>query len=84
MENTDKKLEEVITLLKTMAEDRADFGRIHREEHEYLRVLIEEHQLRKETWLSIQRRVASGTIWALLVAIFSAIIFTVKSYFSSI
>lgn len=78
----EEKLNEVISLLSNLIALQKQGAERHEEEHEYLRVLIEEHKTRKETWLSIQRRVVSGTVWAATVAVFSAIIFTAKNYFT--
>ncbi len=75
-----KQLDEVVELLQSFVKDREEHDKLHKEEHDYLRVLIEEHQVRKETWLVIKRRVASGTIWSLLVGLVSAVVFTVKAW----
>lgn len=77
-----KKLDEVIALLGKMVESRDEYYKIHNEEHDYLRVLIEEHKARKDAWKAIQMRVASGAIWAMIVALFSAVTFSFKTWMS--
>ncbi len=74
------KLSEIITLLNSLADKKDKESRDHRREHEYLRLLIEEHKVKKETNLAILRKVTSGSIWAILVAMFSAAIYNLKGW----
>lgn len=76
------KVDEILDLLKESMDKRGAYDKLHEEQHDYLKVMIDEHMARKETWLIIKRKLLSGGAWSITVAIGSALIFTAKSILS--
>ncbi len=74
------KLDEVIRLVEDLHKIRKDYSSIHKQEHEYLRVLIAEHKRKEETWNVIYQRLASRTIWSLIIAVFAAVALSLNSW----
>lgn len=68
-------MDEILALLKEMRKTR-----ISHEELIFLRELIEEKKLEKESWRAIRNKVISGTVWAGLAATFMACLFAFKQW----
>lgn len=83
MSVSDEKLDKAITLLTLYIEEierNREYREQHVKEHEFLRKIMEEYDLRIKFWQSVKHRVVSGAIWGLIVATTSAVLFSVKSY----
>ena len=76
----DKRLEEVLAVLKHIESDLRVNAEEHHEEHEYLRRLINEHKAKTEMWSAIRTRVISGALWSVLIAVVSAVILQSKDW----
>ena len=83
--SNDHKLDKAIALLEQYIEElerNKDYQTQHAKEHEFLRKIMEEYDRRIEFWQSVNKKVVSGAIWSLLVAIATAVLFSAKSYFT--
>ena len=76
----EEELEEVVSLLKTFLEESPGKTKQHEEEHAFIRQIMEEYQKRIEFWDSVQKKVVSTGILALLSAVLSAVGFTVMHW----
>jgi len=77
------KTDEIIELLKSLNEVKKDHRKCHRQEHEYLRLLIEEHKQSTETWLLLKRKIATGGVLAAMAGLFGAILLSIKHWITS-
>jgi len=63
----DKQIE-ILKLLKTIAADTEKTSKQHSIEHEYLRVLIEEHKAERELKKVLKEKIITGSFRALILA----------------
>ena len=82
MSSTNEGIEEVLALLKRMDKELFDKSGQHENEHVFIRQLIEESKARKEFWTSIQKRVVSGTLWTVIVAVATGFLYALKQWLS--
>ena len=59
---------EILKLLKTIAADNKKTSKQHTIEHEYLRVLIEEHKAEKELKKVLKEKIITGSFRAIILA----------------
>lgn len=59
---------EILKLLKTIAADNKKTSKQHNIEHEYLRVLIEEHKAEKELKKVLKEKIITGSFRAIILA----------------
>ena len=74
------KIDEVLSMLQGLQDERKEYSLISHEEHEFLREIIEESKARKALWTQITTRVIGGGIWILLLAIGSAVAMQFKQW----
>lgn len=80
------RIERLIELVEATLIDRQvdkEYREIHAEEHRFLRVLMKESEARTAFWISVANKVVSGGVWALIVGVFGAILFSAKYYLLS-
>ena len=81
-ENKEKYLDKLIVLVeKTLIEKESDknYREKHSEEHRFLRTLIRESELKAERNRLLVQRLLNGGAWAVVVAVFTSLWFTIKS-----
>lgn len=81
--NTDKKLDELLELVRqaiTIKEEDKTYREKHAAEHRFLRTLIEEREASVQFKRAVAQKVITGGIWALIVALGSAAIFSAKAW----
>ncbi len=76
------KLIELITETVAVRQIDKEYREVHSEEHRYLRAMIKRQEANAEFKRSIAQKVISGGVWACIVSVFFAVVFTVKSYFT--
>ncbi len=79
----EEKLDRLLDLIKeTVVEKKTDkeYREAHSEEHRYLRAMIKRQEANAEFKRSVAQKVISGGVWACIVSIFFASVFTIKSY----
>lgn len=77
------KLDELLLLVRetlTVKKEDKEYREKHAEEHRFLRALIEERQASTAFKRAIAQKVISGGVWAIVVGIVGAILFTVKAW----
>lgn len=78
-ERMDKLLVLVEETLIQKKEDK-EYRERHRDEHTFLRTLIEEHEANAQFKRALIQKIISGGVWALIVALGGAVMFSVKAW----
>ena len=84
MDNTiEEKLDRLLTLIEetlVVRKEDKEYRQKHAEEHSFLRTLIEDAEYSKQFKRELTKKLVSGGIWALIVAIGSSLAFTIKHW----
>ena len=77
------KLDRLLTLIEetlVVRKEDKEYREKHSEEHRFLRTLIEESEYSKQFKRELVKKITTGGLWALIVAIGSSIIFSIKQW----
>lgn len=80
------KLDRLILLIEetlVVRKEDKEYRERHSEEHRFLRVLIEEREYSNQFRRELIKKITTGGIWALIVAIGSSLAFTIKQWLMS-
>jgi hypothetical protein len=77
------RLDRLFTLLEEtllVRKEDKEYRERHSEEHRFLRSLIEEHEYSTQFKRELVKKITAGGLWALIIAISSSIMFSIKQW----
>jgi hypothetical protein len=81
-DDQDERVERLIHLAETIIKGCRESNEGHQEEHRWIRAEMLAAEAKASFWMSVANKVVSGGVWAIMVGMFSAVVFTLHSFFS--
>lgn len=81
-QHSDEKLDELIELVELIIKNKGQDAEDHANEHRWIRAQMQEAEARRDFWVAVGTRVASGVVWSAVATVFGAILFTIKGNIS--